>query len=67
VQPLLRWESNIITYSECVFVALAIPHAMRMRRVFCAALQHFSILSYEWHCVFSDLFSLQICLKRFSL
>ena len=29
MQPLLQWKSSI-TYSECVFVALVIPHAMRV-------------------------------------
>jgi len=30
---MLLWGSNNITYSECVFVALVIQHAMRMRHV----------------------------------
>jgi len=33
VQPLLQWETISITYSESVFVALVIQHAMRMRRI----------------------------------
>jgi len=32
VQPLSQWKSSI-TYSECVFVALCIQHAMRMGRI----------------------------------
>jgi len=33
VQPLLLWKTVNITYSECVFVALDIHHAMRMRPI----------------------------------
>jgi hypothetical protein len=44
----------IITYSECVFVALGIQHAMRMRDIILSpeawpALQYFSILSHKQH------------------
>jgi hypothetical protein len=43
-----------ITYSECVFVALGVQHAMRMRHVILpsvasAALPYFSTLSHKRH------------------
>ena len=42
-----------ITYSECVFVALVIQHAMHMHHIVicmaCLALQHFSTLSHKQH------------------
>jgi hypothetical protein len=52
VQSLLQWKAISITYSECVFVALGIQHAMRMCRIIlssvvCPALQYFSILSHK--------------------
>ena len=45
-------KSISITYYECVFVALGIQHAMRMRLVIlpsvaCPALQYFSTLSHK--------------------
>ena len=41
-----------ITYSECVFVALGVQHAMRMHHIIlssvaCQALQYFSTLSHK--------------------
>jgi hypothetical protein len=43
-----------ITYSECVFLALGIEHAMRMRRVIfsyvaCPTVPYFSTLSHKRH------------------
>jgi hypothetical protein len=43
-----------VTYSECVFVALVIQHAMRVRRIMlpslaCPVGQYFSTLSHERH------------------
>jgi hypothetical protein len=38
-----------VTYSECVFVALVIRHAMRMRHVSCQAVQYFSTLFHNQH------------------
>jgi hypothetical protein len=43
-----------VTYGVCVFVALGIQHAMRMRRdilpsVASAAVPYFSTLSHKWH------------------
>ena len=32
---MLEWKSNNITCSECVFLALGIQHAERMRRIVC--------------------------------
>ena len=53
MQPLLPCKSSI-TYSEGVFVALGIQHAIHMRRislstVACPALQYISTLSHKRH------------------
>jgi len=52
VQPMMQWGELSITYSDCVYVALGIPHAMRKRRVIVCglpALQYFSTSFHKWH------------------
>jgi hypothetical protein len=45
VQPLLQWKSITITYYECVFVALSIQYAMRMRHTVVCGLPRCTIFS----------------------
>ena len=52
MQPFLQWKNNNVAYSEGVFVALVIQHAMRMRHVVicvCSAARYFSSLSHKLH------------------
>ena len=53
-QPLLLCKTISIAYCECVFVALVIQHAMRVRPVIlssvaCPGLHYFSTLTHEGH------------------
>jgi hypothetical protein len=45
MQPMLQWE-NSITYSECVFVALGIQHAMHMDHTVTCGLFEYTIFSH---------------------
>ena len=54
MQRLLQWKTISLIYSECVFIALIIQHAMPMCRVLltsvvCPAVRHFSTLCYKRH------------------
>jgi hypothetical protein len=58
-----------ITYYECVFVALVIQHATRMRHtVICAypAVLYFSTLSHKWHDLREKVIELNACVLIFS-
>ena len=59
---------EVLTYSECVFVALGIQHAMHMQYVFiCGLLSStvffFFTLSHKWHDFFytKNLIECQMC------
>ena len=60
-----------ITYSECVFLALVIQHAKRMRHIIsspvpCLAVPHFSRLSHKRHDFRGEKFEHKRCVLMFS-
>ena len=56
MQPFLQWKSTNVTYSEGVFVALGIQHAMRMRDfVICGLSGLYSVFPhYPTNCTIFD-------------
>ena len=64
-------KAVIITYSECVFVALGSQHAMRIRSIIlssvtCLATPYFSTLSDKWHDIFARVIEHEISVFIFS-
>jgi hypothetical protein len=65
-----RGEAISITYCECVFVALVIQHAKRMRRILLSfvagqSLKGFST-SHKWHNVREKVIEHKMCVLIFS-
>jgi hypothetical protein len=61
-----RWRAVVITYFECVCVALVIQHAERVRRVIlssvtCLAPSYFSTLSHTRHDIRGEKYRIKIC------
>jgi hypothetical protein len=66
-----RWKAIRISYSECVFVAIVIQHAMRMRPILlssvaCLAQPYVSTLSHKRHDFREKAIEPKICVLTFS-
>jgi hypothetical protein len=60
-------EKHYVTYFECVFLALIIQHAKRMRRIILLsvtslALPYFYTLTHEWHILGKKIIERKMCL-----
>ena len=65
-----RGKAKFITYSECVYVALVIQQAKRMRHVIlsfvaCMATQYFYTLSHKRHDFWKKVFQNRMCVFTF--
>jgi len=71
VQPLLLWKSKkSITYSECVFVALVMQHAMSLCHITICGMSGriiFFTLSHKGHDFLKKAFEHKMCVLIFSI